>query len=583
MQLPAITRRNLTAAGLAIVLAGGAFGAAATRSAETPDAPMPQPTLDRAATEITDTGRQAPNADDGSGLPDIGFEFVPGETALVVTDPQRDFLSEDGVAWGVVGQSVTENNTVENIERLFAAAKAGGVPVFISPHYYYPHDHGWRMEGALERVMHSIGMFDREHALSVEGFDGSGADWLERYDPYIEDGHTIVTSPHKVYGPESNDLVLQLRKRGISRVLLAGMSANLCAESHMRELVEQGFEVAVVEEATAAAKVPGFDGFAAARTNYRMIASSVWDTDRAVAAMTNTGSAPMTHGFVDVDGVDVFYREAGTPGAPKVVLLHGFPTSSQMFGDLIPRLSRQFHVIAPDYPGYGQSAQPDRADFDYTFANLTDVVGRVLEERGFDRYALYLMDYGAPIGLRLASANPERVTALLVQNGNAYEEGLREFWNPFRTYWNSGAPEDREALRHLLSMEATEWQYTHGTRNPAAIRPDNWLIDQPLLDRPGNQEIQLDLFLDYRTNVALYPAFQAYLREHQPPTLITWGQNDEIFPAEGATPFLRDLPDAELHLLDTGHFALEEDGERIAALITEFLLSHPAEPAGMDG
>jgi nicotinamidase-related amidase len=229
--------------------------------------------------------RFAPNADDGSGLPDLGFAVVPGQTALVITDPQNDFLSEDGVAWGVVGESVRENGTVENIERLLRAAKESGMPVFVSPHYYYPHDHRWHMEGALERVMHSIQMFDRKSPLSVEGFEGSGADWVERYKPYIQDGETVVTSPHKVYGPESNDLVLQLRKRGISRVLLAGMSANLCAESHLRELVEGGFDVAVVADATAAAKVPGFDGFQAAFTNFRMIASSVWSTDQALREM----------------------------------------------------------------------------------------------------------------------------------------------------------------------------------------------------------------------------------------------------------------------------------------------------------
>ncbi len=229
--------------------------------------------------------RFAPNADDGSGLPDLGFAIVPGETALVVIDPQNDFLSEGGVAWGVVGESVRENRTVENLEQLFRSAKETGVPVFVSPHYYYPHDHRWHMEGALERVMHSIQMFDRKDQLSVEGFEGSGADWVDCFKPYIQDGETVVTSPHKVYGPESNDLVLQLRKRGISRVLLAGMSANLCTESHLRELVEYGFDVAVVADATAAAKVPGYDGFAAACTNYRMIASSVWDTRQAVEQM----------------------------------------------------------------------------------------------------------------------------------------------------------------------------------------------------------------------------------------------------------------------------------------------------------
>lgn len=219
------------------------------------------------------------------GLPDPGMEIVPGRTALVVTDPQNDFLSPEGVTWGVVGKNVEENRTVQNIDALFAAAKAVDMPVFISPHYYYPHDHRWQMEGALEALMHSIGMFDREDPLSLEGFDGSGADWLARYKPYIEDGKTVVTSPHKVYGPESNDLVLQLRKAGISKVVLAGMSANLCTESHLRELIEQGFEVLVVADATAAAQLPGWDGYAAALTNFRMIANHVSPTAQALSAI----------------------------------------------------------------------------------------------------------------------------------------------------------------------------------------------------------------------------------------------------------------------------------------------------------
>ncbi len=222
---------------------------------------------------------------DNSGLPDPGFEIVPGRTALLVTDPQNDFLSPDGATWGVVGKSVEANGTVEHIDQLFAAAKATGMPVFVSPHYYYPHDHGWRFEGALENLMHKIGMFNREGPLNTNGFEGSGADWLEQYKKYIDDGETVVTSPHKVFGPESNDLVLQLRKRGIEKVILAGMSANLCTESHMRELVEQGFEVMVVTDATAAAQVPGHDGYETALTNFRMIASHVADTETAVAAI----------------------------------------------------------------------------------------------------------------------------------------------------------------------------------------------------------------------------------------------------------------------------------------------------------
>lgn len=220
-----------------------------------------------------------------AALPDPGMQIEPNRTALVVTDPQNDFLSPKGVTWGVVGKSVTANNTVENIETLLKSAKANGIPVFISPHYYYPHDHGWHFEGALEKLMRNIGMFDRKDALSLEGFKGSGADWLERYKPYIEDGKTIVTSPHKVYGPETNDLVLQLRKRGIDKVILAGMSANLCTESHMRELLEQGFEVAVVSDATAAAQVEEGDGYAAALVNFRYMANTVWTTEEAKKAI----------------------------------------------------------------------------------------------------------------------------------------------------------------------------------------------------------------------------------------------------------------------------------------------------------
>ena len=218
-------------------------------------------------------------------LPNPGLDVIAGRTALVITDPQNDFLSPKGVAWGVVGKSVTENNTVENIEFLLKAAKKNNMPVFISPHYYYPTDHKWHFEGTLETVMHKIGMFDRKGALTTEGFEGSGADWLARYKPYIEDGDTIITSPHKVYGPDTNDLVLQLRKRGIDKVILAGMSANLCTESHMRTLVEQGFEVAVVSDATAAAIVPEGNGYEAALTNFRFIASTVWTTTEATKAI----------------------------------------------------------------------------------------------------------------------------------------------------------------------------------------------------------------------------------------------------------------------------------------------------------
>jgi len=222
-----------------------------------------------------------------AALPDPGVEIVAGRTALVITDPQNDFLSPNGVTWGVVGKSVTDNHTVENIDALFKAAKANDIPVFVSPHYYYPTDHGWHFEGALEKLMHNIGMFDRKGSLTMEGFEGSGPDWLAQYKRYINDGDTVIASPHKVYGPETNDLVLQLRKRGIDKVILGGMSANLCTESHMRELMEQGFEVAVVSDATAAAIVEEGNGYEAALVNFRFIANTVWTTEVAVQNITD--------------------------------------------------------------------------------------------------------------------------------------------------------------------------------------------------------------------------------------------------------------------------------------------------------
>ena len=222
-----------------------------------------------------------------AGLPDPGVEFQQGNTAIVITDPQNDFLSPDGVTWGLVGKSVTANNTVGNIDSLFSIAEKKDIPVFVSPHYYYPHDHKWEHEGALEQAMHSMGMFDRTDQLSTEGFKDSGADWLKQYKPYINNGKTVVTNPHKVFGPESNDMVLQLRKRGISKIILAGMSANLCTESHLREFMEQGFEVHVVSDATAAAQLPGLDGYKAALTNFRMIANSVKTTDQTIKQIQN--------------------------------------------------------------------------------------------------------------------------------------------------------------------------------------------------------------------------------------------------------------------------------------------------------
>ncbi|MHC4830207.1 MAG: alpha/beta fold hydrolase [Planctomycetota bacterium] len=295
-------------------------------------------------------------------------------------------------------------------------------------------------------------------------------------------------------------------------------------------------------------------------------------TRTAVGESDPAPPAPATlHRSVEIDGLDIFYREAGSPENPTVLLLHGFPTSSHMFRNLIPQLASEYHVVAPDYPGFGNSSMPAVEAFDYSFDKLADVVEAFTEKLGLESYTIYLMDYGAPVGFRLATRHPERVEGLVIQNGNAYDEGLREFWEPIKAYWNEKSTKNADALRSLLTIDATKWQYTHGTRNVEAISPDTWNVDQRFLDREGNQEIQLALFHSYGTNPKLYPAWQEYLRTKQPPTLIVWGKNDVIFPAEGAHPYKRDLKNVELHLLDTGHFALEEDGEVIARLMKSFL------------
>ena len=284
-----------------------------------------------------------------------------------------------------------------------------------------------------------------------------------------------------------------------------------------------------------------------------------------------TYNRQVTYNTLKIDGLEIFYREAGDPSKATILLLHGFPTSSHMFRDLIPLLADKYHVVAPDYPGFGHSSSPKANEFNYTFDNLANVLEKFTVAKGLNKYSLYLQDYGAPVGYRLAVKYPERVQALIVQNGNAYEEGLRGFWNPLKNYWEKSTEENANKLRDFLKVEATKWQYTHGTRNTSRISPDNWTFDQALLDRPGNQEIQLKLFLDYGSNPPLYPKWHAYFRKHQPPTLIVWGKNDQIFPAEGAEPYKRDLKNIEFHLLDTGHFALEEEGSRIAQLIQSFL------------
>lgn len=282
-------------------------------------------------------------------------------------------------------------------------------------------------------------------------------------------------------------------------------------------------------------------------------------------------SSSITYNTVEIDGVEIFYREAGDPSAPTLLLMHGFPTSSHMFRNLIADLADEFHLVAPDYPGFGNSEQPPMDSFEYTFDNLANLMNEFTQELGLDRYSIYLMDYGAPVGFRLASEHPERVDSLIVQNGNAYDEGLLEFWDPIKTYWNDRTDANAAPLTNFITPEGVEWQYTHGVRNPGLISPDNWNVDLRHLTRAGNPSIQLQLFYDYGTNPGHYPAWQAYFRQHQPPTLIVWGKNDYIFPAEGAHPYQRDLKNVEMHLLDTGHFALEEDGDVIADLMRDFL------------
>ena len=280
---------------------------------------------------------------------------------------------------------------------------------------------------------------------------------------------------------------------------------------------------------------------------------------------------PTSYHTVDIDGLDIFYREAGAKDAPTLVLLHGYPTSSHMFRNLIDDLSDQYHLIAPDYPGYGRSSQPPIAEFEYTFDNFAHVVDRFLEELAIDRYSLYVMDYGAPVGYRIFAKHPERVEALIVQNGNAYEEGLTDFWIPLRKLWADNSLENRKPLEAFHQIGGLKWQYLHGVQDSSKVSPDNWFIDLQHLTRPENNEIQLALFSDYGSNVPLYPKWQKILREHQPPMLIVWGKNDQIFPPVGAYPYKRDLKNVEFHLLNTGHFALEEKGDEIADYISKFL------------
>ena len=275
---------------------------------------------------------------------------------------------------------------------------------------------------------------------------------------------------------------------------------------------------------------------------------------------------------LNVDGLNIFYREAGAEDAPAVLLLHGFPSASHMFRDLIPRLSDRFHVVAPDFPGFGQSDMPSREGFSYTFAKIADVIERFTEIAGLNRYAMYVFDYGSPVGFRLAVKHPERITGIISQNGNAYEEGLSDGWNPIRAYWRQPTQTHRDALRSLLTPETTLWQYTHGVDDPAAISPDGYSLDDFYMARPGAHDVQLDLLLDYADNVALYPVFQNYLRTYTPRLLAVWGKNDPFFLPAGAEAFKRDVPGAVVRFFDTGHFALETHADEIAVAIREFLI-----------
>jgi pimeloyl-ACP methyl ester carboxylesterase len=302
--------------------------------------------------------------------------------------------------------------------------------------------------------------------------------------------------------------------------------------------------------------------------------------DSPVAQSTATATSidsRVRYRTVEIDGITLFYREAGSADAPVMLLLHGFPASSFMYRDLMERLAGRFHVIAPDYPGFGYSDAPSTQAFSYTFDHLADLVEKFTDRLGLDRYALYMQDFGGPVGFRVASRRPEKVSFLIVQNANAYEEGLPDsFWKPVRTLWRDPSQANFDIIREAaMSDQALEWNYTHGVKEPARVNPDSWVLQRALVNRPGNKDIMLALLYDYRTNLGQYARWHEYFRMHQPPMLIVWGKNDNIFPAEGARSYLRDLPGAELHLLDTGHFALEDKGDEIDRLILDFFDRKP--------
>jgi pimeloyl-ACP methyl ester carboxylesterase len=303
--------------------------------------------------------------------------------------------------------------------------------------------------------------------------------------------------------------------------------------------------------------------------------SSLFALAPAGASAADKADTTVHYAAIDVKGHKVFYREAGQATAPTVLLLHGFPSSSHMFRDLIPKLATKYHVVAPDLPGFGLTEVAKGAPFKYTFDNLTEVIDGFTVAKKLNKYAIYVFDYGAPVGWRLANAHPERITAIVSQNGNAYTEGLSQAWNPIQKYWQQPTTENRHALRSILTAEATKWQYVTGVKDPSRVSPDGYLSDQAFLDRPGQEDIQLDLFLDYANNVASYPKFHEYFRQHQPPLLAIWGAHDPFFLPAGAEAFKRDLPKAEVHLIeDAGHFALESHADEIGTRMLDFLGRH---------
>ncbi len=304
-----------------------------------------------------------------------------------------------------------------------------------------------------------------------------------------------------------------------------------------------------------------------------LIAVSFIVTTTAQSAQAQSVGSVVRHGYEEVDGKAIFFREAGDPAKPKIVLLHGFPSSSHMYRNLIRDLGDSYHLIAPDYPGFGESWFGSPDEYDYTFDNIAKTTDAFLEQRGIDKYSLYLMDYGAPVGFRIATAHPERVQSLLIQNGNAYSEGIaKQTWAPIMAYWKDKTPENEQTIiKNVFTLQGMKWQYTHGTREPTNIAPENWNLDFMKISRAGQHQVQLALFYDYQDNLKLYPAWQKYLRDNQPPVLIVWGKNDAFFPVPGAEGYKRDVKDIDYNILDTGHFALEEDGALIASKIREFL------------